>query len=628
MKIDLTQTQDVQGSYDGLDFSDIRKKYQDPGTKYAFDVLDGKIRAGYLIKLAAFRHLRDLQRQFSPDFPFVYSIKKVNAILKFAAICPNVDTGEPTKLMPWQEFILALLEGWQDDRGRKRFSQSIISIARGQGKTYLMSIIMTYSFLVESLGLYNQDYLVSSINYKQTSKILGYVKTMLQRMAIIEPFASLITDSGLDVRTLHSQSDQVVMSKTNNKLRAISYEAGQYDSFHFRTAVFDEIGEVPTRQKISKITSGQVKVKNSQFIQISTAYPNPNVPFHDDEKKLQEIMEKDFLREQDNYLCLIWAQDDISETYKPETWVKSNPLLDLKSEKEDLLKGLFDERDTHALAGTVQDFQNKNLNLWLQQSVDSFLQLADVERSIISDFQIDNRQVYIGFDYSMFSDNTALAFVYPYIDNHGRNKWFISQHSFIPWMKAGSIQSKEKQDGVNYRDLEKKGFCTITSHPQGMINDDQVYQWLVNYVDLHNLEVVFFGYDAMGATPTIKQLELNSGWPLEAIRQRTSELKDPTKFLQKAFVESSITRLDDKILEKSLLNAEIYEDKIGIQVDKAKASYKIDVVDALVDAMFQGMYHFEDFSTINDPSKQVDRMTEQQVLDWFNNPKSGLLGGE
>ena len=40
------------------------------------------------------------------------------------------------------------------------------------------------------------------------------------------------------------------------------------------------------------------------------------------------------------------------------------------------------------------------------------------------------------------------------------------------------------------------------------------------------------------------------------------------------------------------------------------------------------MYHFEDFSAINDPSKQVDRMTAQQVLDWFNNPKSGLLGGE
>ena len=52
---------------------------------------------------------------------------------------------------------------------------------------------------------------------------------MLAKIATIEPFKSLIADSGLDTRTLSSQSDQVVMSSNNNKLRAISHEAGQYD---------------------------------------------------------------------------------------------------------------------------------------------------------------------------------------------------------------------------------------------------------------------------------------------------------------------------------------------------------------------------------------------------------------
>mgnify|MGYP000160110463 FL=1 len=260
--------------------------------------------------------------------------------------------------------------------------------------------------------------------------------------------------------------------------------------------------------------------------------------------------------------------------------------------------------------------------------MDSFLKLPDVEKAIVPSFSFDDRQVYIGFDYSMFSDNTALAFVFPYQDATGKPRWFIYQHSFIPWQKAGSIEAKEKQDGINYRNLAQKGFCTISSHPQGLINDEQVYQWLLNFVDRHRLEVVFFGYDAWGATPAIKQLELNSGWPLEAIRQRTSELKDPTKFLQKVFVEGSVDRLDDRIMEKALLNAEIYEDKIGIQVNKAKATLKIDVVDALIDALFQAMYHFEDFSDVNNPDKQVERMTKEQVLEWFNNPESGLLGDD
>src|SRR5699024_12455198 len=59
---------------------------------------------------------------------------------------------------------------------------------------------------------------------------------------------------------------------------------------------------------------------------------------------------------------------------------------------------------------------------------------------------------------------------------------FRSQHSFIPWQHAGSIEAKEKQDGINYRELAKQGYCTITSHPQGLINEEQVYHWLLNYI--------------------------------------------------------------------------------------------------------------------------------------------------
>ena len=59
-QIDLTQTHDVIGAYHQCDFAVVRHKYHDPATKYAFDVLDEKIISGYLIKLAAFRHLRDL----------------------------------------------------------------------------------------------------------------------------------------------------------------------------------------------------------------------------------------------------------------------------------------------------------------------------------------------------------------------------------------------------------------------------------------------------------------------------------------------------------------------------------------------------------------------------------------
>ncbi len=81
-------------------------------------------------------------------------------------------------------------------------------------------------------------------------------------------------------------------------------------------------------------------------------------------------------------------------------------------------------------------------------------------------------------------------------------------------------------------------------------------------------------------------------------------------------------------MEKALLNAVIKEDNIGIQVDKMKSTLKVDVVDAIIDGFWQGMYHFDDFGIVNDKSWQVDRMTEKQVLEWLNNPESGMLDEE
>ena len=625
MKIDLTQTHDVVGAFQSINWKEIQEKYTDDATKYCFDVLNNEKQAGYNIQLACFRHLRDLQRQNTKEFPYHYDIKQADQLLKFASISPNVDTGEPTKLMDWQKFIFSQMMGWRDRDGNKRFTRVIVSVSRGQGKTYLMAILVAYSFIIESLGLENQDYLVASINYKQTMKIFGYIKSMLRKIINVEPFKSLAKDAGLELL-----SEQIIEKKTNNILRAISHEAGQYDSYHFRTAVFDEIGEVNTRQRISKIISGQVKVKNHQFVQISTAYPDPTVPFHEDEKMVIQAMEQDFKREADSYLGLIWSQDSENEVYDPKAWIKSNPLLGLSDQKENLLSGLKDKRDNDLLTGNIADFENKNLNLWLKQSTASFLNLKDVENAVDDDFKIDGRQVYVGFDYSMFSDNTSIGFVCPYKDEKtGEPRWHIAQHSFIPWQQAGSIEAKEKQDGIAYREYPK--YCTITAHQQGIINPEQVYNWLLDYVQRHNLKVVFFGYDRFGSYQVkniTESLNANTDWLIQDIAQRTSTLANPTKFLQESFATGKITHFNDPILEKALLNAVIKEDKIGIQVDKDKATLKIDAVDALIDAMYQGMYHFEDYGVTNDKSHEVERMTQQEVLAWFNNPESGLLGDD
>lgn len=481
---------------------------------------------------------------------------------------------------------------------------------------------MCKAFLVDTLGYTNKDFLVTANTSDQSSKLFGYVKKMMKTVISIEPFKTLAKKTQLEI-----QANQIIQKKTNNKIWKISYEADKYDSTHNVLAIYDEAGALKSFDRLTDIPDGQSQViPYHQFIKISSAYPDPTSPFHDEQIKMQNIMEKDFERKGDNSLCLVWMQDDLDETYKPETWVKSNPLIALSDKERERRTGnLIKQRDQAILNNTLHKFQNKNLNLWLKQSIASYLNLKDVEDAVDNDFKIDGREVFIGFDYSMFSDNTAIGFVYPYGDGQFR----LEQHSFIPWQHAGNIETKENQDGIVYRQYPE--YCTITAHPQGIINPEQIYRWLLNYVEQHQLKVKFFGYDRFGSYQVkniTESLNVNTNWYIMDIQQRTSALANPTKFLQELFVTHKVSIPNDPVMQKALLNAVVKADKIGIQVDKDKATLKIDVVDALVDALFQGMYYFDENADLNNKDTEIDRMTEQQVLDWFKNPNSGLLGGE
>lgn len=622
MKIDLTQTHDVIGAFKSIDWSDIKAKYREPATLYAFSVLNCEKTTGYMEKLHAFRHLMDLTRQNTKDFLYHYDVEEANKALTIASVIPDVDTHKIMPLMDWQKFILCQINGWKDENNERRFTDIHISVGRGQGKTQIAAVQLCKAFLVDTLGYTNKDFLVTANTSDQSSKLFGYVKKMMKTVISIEPFKTLAKKTQLEI-----QANQIIQKKTNNKIWKISYEADKYDSTHNVLAIYDEAGALKSFDRLTDIPDGQSQViPYHQFIKISSAYPDPTSPFHDEQIKMQNIMEKDFERKGDNSLCLVWMQDDLDETYKPETWVKSNPLIALSDKERERRTGnLIKQRDQAILNNTLHKFQNKNLNLWLKQSIASYLNLKDVEDAVDNDFKIDGREVFIGFDYSMFSDNTAIGFVYPYGDGQFR----LEQHSFIPWQHAGNIETKENQDGIVYRQYPE--YCTITAHPQGIINPEQIYRWLLNYVEQHQLKVKFFGYDRFGSYQVkniTESLNVNTNWYIMDIQQRTSALANPTKFLQELFVTHKVSIPNDPVMQKALLNAVVKADKIGIQVDKDKATLKIDVVDALVDALFQGMYYLDENADLNNKDTEIDRMTEQQVLDWFKNPNSGLLGGE
>ncbi|AWV38437.1 terminase [Leuconostoc mesenteroides] len=593
-------------------------KYNDPATQYAFDVLfTDKYIAGRDAQLACFRHMQDLGRQRDNDFPYHYDTAYVTMIENFTRILPNPDNFKVTlKPYKWQSFILDSLLGWRTEENGTRFTTSNISVARRQGKTFIASMLVNFYYFMVAAEATSQDFLVASYDSEHATKLFNDVSIQAKKLLKMPEFSAWAKENDVD-----AQTQQVIGRISKNTIRKGTSEGGGFDSFHNVIAVYDEIGNLKPdkNETLRQITSGQNGIKNRMFVKISTAYPNAKVKFKKDQDLMRKIIEQDNLREADNTFQIIYAQDSENEVFEEHTWSKSNPNLNEmdKDKYKSEINSLIKDRDDADRSGELATFVNKSLNIWSRKFQNSYLSLENIQKNIIDDFDIYGRDVYIGFDGSQSNDNTSFGFIFPYREVK-RDKYFCKQFSFIPFAQAKTIEAKEKQDGLNYRELEKQGLCEITRSPEGTIDKDQVYHWLEKFVADNDLKVKMIALDPNLSDWLLKRIEnYHDEWPVSTVRPTSQVLSNPTKDLQAQFINGNAAILNDPLLIDGFTNAVLIEDRGGaVKIDRLnRTSDHIDTSDALVNAHTGAQFYFEDFK--GDDYNPFNDLSRDEKKDYF-----------
>ncbi|MEL1262341.1 terminase TerL endonuclease subunit [Leuconostoc mesenteroides] len=593
-------------------------KYNDPATQYAFDVLfTDKYIAGRDAQLACFRHMQDLGRQRDNDFPYHYDTAYVTMIENFTRILPNPDNFKVTlKPYNWQSFILDSLLGWRTEENGTRFTTSNISVARRQGKTFIASMLVNFYYFMVAAEATSQDFLVASYDSEHATKLFNDVSIQAKKLLKMPEFSAWAKENDVD-----AQTQQVIGRISKNTIRKGTSEGGGFDSFHNVIAVYDEIGNLKPdkNETLRQITSGQNGIKNRMFVKISTAYPNAKVKFKKDQDLMRKIIEQDDLREADNTFQIIYAQDSENEVFNEDVWHKSNPNLNEMSEDKykSEINSLIKDRDDADRSGELATFVNKSLNIWSRKFQNSYLSLENIQKNIIDDFDIYGRDVYIGFDGSQSNDNTSFGFIFPYHEVKG-DKYFCKQFSFIPFAQAKTIEAKEKQDGLNYRELEKQGLCEITRSPEGTIDKDQVYHWLEKFIAVNDLKVRMIALDPNLSDWLLKRIEnYHDEWPVSTVRPTSQVLSNPTKDLQAQFINGNAAILNDPLLIDGFTNAVLIEDRGGaVKIDRLnRTSDHIDTSDALVNAHIGAQFYFEDFK--GDDYNPFNDLSRDEKKDYF-----------
>jgi len=601
-------------------FNDVFETYKDdPTVKYAKSVLTGQKIAGDLIQRAALRQLNDLQRQETDDnFPYEYNPKRTETVINFSGMLRDLESHELFVLSPYQEFIVGMLEGWTDPRveGAKRFDRAYISMARANGKTAIMAVLALYNFLFGQPET-NRQLAVASADTAHADALYKYMRSQWNTLKENQ-FQSI-------QKRLKVEDNKLVMTipSQDTTMKKLSAQSAPSDGIgHFGYAIVDEYHIFKERSFINSITSGQAFMPFSQIIFISTAGVDLRSPMYADYKRFKDIYEKQDYSSVENSLFLFWQQDSDDEVNEPETWIKSNPLFELEDKRVQATQKLISERDELSATGKISDFITKNMNRFVNAKNDAFLSATRLEDIVIpnEEFDIQGRDVFIGMDFSATNDDSALGFVFPYIDNEGKQKFHLYGHYFIPWERAGSVQAKMKQDGINYEDSEAKGYSTISTDEFGQINQRQIFEWLTDFIETNHLQVKAITYDAWNSASFIERLD--NAFPeylTLPVKQTIPQLYQPTSFLRNGVIRGDITRFEDEVMMVGLSNAVTVGNSSGYKIDKNTRNAKIDVVDAIVNALYEGMYYFDGFTNVVEPKKKsiFDGMSEEDINDYY-----------
>lgn len=546
-------------------------------TEYANKVVSGKVVAGELHILACKRHLDDLKRQKSDDFPYYYDPNKALEIIEYAETLTIAegDAPKPVKLLDSQAFDLGCTFGWfKVSNNKRRFRRRYKSMARQNGKTFENGIMGTY---IAGFGGYYYGKLFTVATKKRQARLAW---EEMSKFITIDP------DLGeyFDVKDYKSTIDAL---ETNCTIEALSREAGLEDGFRSIYASIDEIHQHKDNKIYKALYNGTRSLDETLVSMITTRGDNLNSFCKEMDDYAIKILRG--LSTAEDFFIDIYCLDPTDDIWDHENWVKANPFIASNPEKFEILK--TDAQTAKDMGGSdLRDFLTKSLNMWVQNTDDQFIQ-ADKWQECGSKRTLEDmrgRSCWVGLDLSSGGDLTTYSLEFPeeYEGESGKKeKYYFYSHSFMP---KGRLEEHIETDLAPYDLWESKELITVTGGLGDFKNDYKfIIKDLKRVKEEYNLTFLGIGIDPHNADGILADLEA-FGCPVIVITQSCKSLNDATVDIQlivksKDFEYNS----NNELLTWSFLNARVVRNSFDeIKVDKkpGKRFKRIDPVDSCVDA--------------------------------------------
>lgn len=534
-------------------------------------VAEGKINAPKFVKLQVKEFLSIANNKDSRYKIDENKVRTIGELLKLLimpkGLKANATVYDAMAGFQWLFIIAIMCTVERDNPDKRRYENAILEICRKNGKTFLIAVLFILLFFIEPK--FSKFYSVAP-----DGSLSREIKTAIEEILRSSP-AMLGKMNGKE--KFKMLRDYIHCNITENRYIPLNYSTGRLDGKLPSVFLADETGALPNTYAIEAMRSGQLTILNKLGFIISTKYPTLNNPFEDEVDYAKRVLNGAV--DDDKVFALLYEPDDTKGwATNDEVLEQSNPLA---IEVTEIMEDLKAKRQVAIeIESKRENFITKHCNIiYSGAGSESFVNVADLQKGAVDHIDWNGREVFLGVDLAMTTDNCAVSMV-AYDEDEGQV--LLQSVAFIP---EDRIDEKSKLERIPYRDFINAGNCIPCGNRT--VDYGAIERYIMEIESKYGVTVMGIGYDRYNALSTAQKLE-DAGYTMVEIKQHSSVLHPATKWVAELVAEGNLVyEKGNKLLEINFENSRcVYDTNMNRYVNKKKSRGKVDMVVAGINAMY------------------------------------------
>lgn len=498
-----------------------------------------------------------------------YSAKRANHILEFAEnYCKHSKGkfgGKPVVLELWEKAHLATVFGFIDDQGFRQYRESILIVAKKNGKSLLASIVGLY-LLVADGEAGPEVYAVAT--KKDQSKIIWMeAKRMVRKSpALLKRIKTLVAE--------------LVADFCDGTFKPLASDSGTMDGLNVHGGLMDEIHQWKQGKALYDIIADGVSARDQPLIYITSTAGTIREDIYDQKYEEVEMLINGYDDPEgykdEHLIAFVYELDNRREWTDEDCWIKANPGLGTIKNRQ-TLKDKVEKAKKNPLL--VKNILCKEFNI-RETSSEAWLTFEQANNTETYDLKkLKPRYGIGGCDLSSAVDLTAAKVIFKVPDDE---KIYVMS---MYWIPEDLVEKRVAEDKVPYDIWIEKGY--VRTCKGNKISYKDVKAWFVEVQEQHDIYINRIGYDSWSATYFVEDMQEYFGkGTMVPVIQGKKTLSAPMKNLG-ADLENNIIVYNNNPVDKwCLCNTAVDVDKNdNIQpIKTSKPRRRIDGTAALLDA--------------------------------------------